>query len=60
MVKRQNKGLPLFTYFAMDIDTLASIQGLLSNTETAILNVADEGGDQYLCEQMWTTCHSII
>ncbi|KIM79041.1 hypothetical protein PILCRDRAFT_10703 [Piloderma croceum F 1598] len=31
----------------MDIDILASIQGLLSST---ILNVADEDGDQYLCD----------
>jgi len=50
MVKRQNKGLPLFTYFAMDFATLATIQGLLSNMEMAIFNVADEDRDQYLCE----------
>jgi hypothetical protein len=52
MVKQQNKGLSLSIYFAMDVDTLASIQVLLSNTEMAILNVADEDGNQYLCEKM--------
>jgi hypothetical protein len=52
MIKQQNEGLPLFTYFVMDVDTLTSIQGLLSNAETAILNVADEDGNKYLCEQM--------
>ena len=60
MVKQQNKGLSLSIYFAMDVDTLASIQVLLSNTEMAILNVADEDGNQYLCEKMWVICHSII